>query len=70
MTDAPPTLPQASAGGIEQRKLRHIEACLRPDSQYAARPTGLHEVPWPYRALPERDLDRVDLRTGFLGRAL
>ncbi|GAA5435630.1 type 2 isopentenyl-diphosphate Delta-isomerase [Deinococcus aquaticus] len=74
MTDAPsipPAAPDTSAGsGIEQRKLRHIEACLRLDSQYAARTTGLHGVPWPYHALPELDLDRVDLRTGFLGRPL
>lgn len=75
MTDAPSIPPQAippqaGAGGIEQRKLRHIEACLRPDSQYAARDTGLREVPWPYRALPERDLKGVDLRADFLGRAL
>ncbi|UBV41861.1 type 2 isopentenyl-diphosphate Delta-isomerase [Deinococcus taeanensis] len=55
---------------IQARKLRHIDACLRPDSQYARQTTGLDAVPWPYRALPELDLDRVDLRTTFLGRPL
>jgi len=52
------------------RKLRHIEACLLPESQYQGVTTGLEGVPWPYRALPERDLNAVDLRVSFLGRAL
>lgn len=55
---------------IQTRKLRHIEACLRPDSQYARQTTGLEDVVWPYRALPERNLEDVDLRTSFLGRPL
>ena len=59
-----------SAGGIELRKLRHIEACLRPESQYQKVKTGLDTVPWPYRALPESDLDDVRLDTVFLGRRL
>lgn len=63
MTDLPP-------GGIQARKLRHIEACLRPESQYAGVTTGLERLPWPYRALPELDLEAVDLSTTFLGRRL
>jgi isopentenyl-diphosphate delta-isomerase len=55
---------------IAERKLRHLDACLDPRSQYAAVRTGLEAVPWPYRALPERDLDAVDLSTTFLGRRL
>ncbi|GAA5532814.1 type 2 isopentenyl-diphosphate Delta-isomerase [Deinococcus aluminii] len=55
---------------IQARKLRHIEACLLPASQYAGVTTGLERVPWPYRALPELDLDAVDLTVPFLGRAL
>ncbi|BDP42243.1 isopentenyl-diphosphate delta-isomerase [Deinococcus aetherius] len=58
------------ASGIQARKLRHIEACLRPESQYAQVTTGLERVPWPYRALPELDLDAVRLETAFLGRTL
>ncbi|MDL2345673.1 type 2 isopentenyl-diphosphate Delta-isomerase, partial [Deinococcus sp. MIMF12] len=52
------------------RKLRHLDACLRPESQYAGVSTGLERVPWPYRALPELDLGGVDLTTSFLGRSL
>ncbi|GAA5511680.1 isopentenyl-diphosphate delta-isomerase [Deinococcus carri] len=52
------------------RKLRHLEACLLPESQYARVTTGLERVPWPYRALPDLDLEAVDLSTPFLGRML
>lgn len=41
-----------------------------PESQYAAVKTGLHEVPWPYYALPELNLAQIDLRTTFLGKLL
>ncbi|GHF73470.1 type 2 isopentenyl-diphosphate Delta-isomerase [Deinococcus ficus] len=66
MPDAAPPAPSP----LSTRKLRHIEACLLPESQYQHVTTGLERVPWPYRALPETDLDDVDLRTTFLGRAL
>ena len=52
------------------RKLRHIEACLLPQSQYQGVTTGLEAVPWPYRALPELSLDDIDLGCTFLGKAL
>ena len=55
---------------IETRKLRHLEACLRPESQYQKVKTGLDSVPWPYRALPESNLEEVRLDTVFLGRRL
>jgi len=55
---------------IAERKLRHIEACLLPESQYQTVTTGLERVAWPYRALPELDLDAVDLSTRFLGKPL
>jgi isopentenyl-diphosphate Delta-isomerase len=55
---------------IQLRKLRHIEACLRPESQYQTLTTGLEAVPWPYRALPELNLGDVDLSTTFLGKPL
>ncbi|TSA85869.1 type 2 isopentenyl-diphosphate Delta-isomerase [Deinococcus detaillensis] len=55
---------------LETRKLRHIEACLRPESQYQRVTTGLENVVWPYHALPELDLDAVDLSTTFLGKPL
>jgi isopentenyl-diphosphate delta-isomerase len=55
---------------ITARKLRHVDACLLPESQYAGVTTGLEAVPWPYRALPERNLEEVDLGTTFLGHRL
>ena len=55
---------------ISLRKLRHIEACLMPESQYQTVSTGLEAVPWPYRALPELNLSDVDLRATFLGKPL
>lgn len=55
---------------IAERKLRHIEACLLPESQYQTLTTGLERVAWPYRALPELDLDAIDLTTTFLGKPL
>ncbi|ADV66580.1 type 2 isopentenyl-diphosphate Delta-isomerase [Deinococcus maricopensis] len=55
---------------LSDRKLRHIEACLRADSQYAHVTTGFERLRWPYRALPDLNVDDVDLRTTFLGRAL
>ncbi|MEF2278038.1 type 2 isopentenyl-diphosphate Delta-isomerase [Deinococcus sp. YIM 134068] len=58
------------AGGIQARKRRHIEACLLPESQYRGVTTGLERVPWPYRALPDLDLDAVRLETTFLGKPL
>lgn len=61
---------QAESVGIQERKLRHIEACLQPESQYAGVTTGLEQVAWPYRALPELNLDDVQLQTTLLGRRL
>ncbi|MDB5046476.1 MAG: isopentenyl-diphosphate delta-isomerase [Deinococcus sp.] len=61
---------QAGTTGLQERKLRHIEACLRPESQYAGVTTGLERVPWPYRALPGLNLDEVGLTTPLLGRIL
>lgn len=52
------------------RKMRHIEACLLPESQYQRVKTGLETVPWPYHALPEGNLDDVRLGTHFLGKSL
>ena len=64
-----PTRPPL-ASDLPGRKLRHIEACLLPESQYQGVTTGLETVPWPYRALPETNLDAVDLGCTFLGRRL
>lgn len=67
MTARPAAVPGAD---IQTRKLRHIEACLLPESQYQTVSTGLEAVPWPYRALPELNLADVELSTTFLGKPL
>lgn len=68
MTEPGTTAPGTSE--ITTRKVRHIDACLLPDSQYQGVSTGLSAVPWPYRALPEVNLEEVDLSTTFLDRRL
>lgn len=52
------------------RKRRHLEACLEAPVEYRTRTTGFETVDLPYRALPETDLDAIDTRSAFLGRAL
>lgn len=55
---------------MQERKFKHLEACLREDSQYQSVTTGLEKVAWPYRALPELNLNDIDLRCTFLGKPL
>nr|WP_221276934.1 type 2 isopentenyl-diphosphate Delta-isomerase [Deinobacterium chartae] len=52
------------------RKLKHIDACLSDEVRYQTVTTGLEALKWPYRALPEQNLEEVSLRTEFLGRPL
>lgn len=58
------------SGELAERKMRHIEACLTRDVQFQTVTTGLERVPWPYRALPEVNLDDIDLSITFLGKRL
>jgi len=55
---------------LPQRKLRHIDACLTGDVEYRTRTTGFELVAWPYRALPEVNLEDVNLSVEFLGKRL
>lgn len=55
---------------LTPRKLRHIQVCLEQDVQFQTVQTGLADVPWPYRALPDVNLAEVDLRCTFLGHEL
>jgi isopentenyl-diphosphate delta-isomerase len=66
----PPISRPTAATDLSLRKLRHIEACLLPESQYQSVTTGLQGVPWPYRALPELNLEDVRLDCTFLVRRL
>ena len=69
MSQSPMSRPEVSTD-LSVRKLRHIEACLLEASQYQGVTTGLEGVAWPYRALPEVNLDDVRLSCTFLGRRL
>lgn len=53
-----------------ERKLKHIQACLLPESQYQSVSTGLEKVDWPYCALPEKHLEEIDISCHFLGKRL
>ena len=61
------TVPEAEA--TASRKDAHIEVCLREDVG-SGRPTGLDRYRLEYDALPELDLDQVDLSTDVLGKRL
>ena len=52
------------------RKLRHLEVCLTAQVEYETRTTGFERFDLPYRALPETDLNAIDLSTTFLGKRL
>ncbi|MBN7324137.1 type 2 isopentenyl-diphosphate Delta-isomerase [Mycobacteroides abscessus] len=55
---------------LQERKKRHIDACLSDPVQYVTRTTGLERLDLPYMALPNSSLAGVDLSTEFLGRRL
>src|SRR5829696_2025067 len=52
-----------------ERKADHLRLAADPGVQHAVS-TGLQQVRLRHRALPERDLDAVSLRTRLLGRPL
>lgn len=56
--------------GAEQRKRDHLRLALGADVGFASLRTGLDDVRVRARALPERDLDDVDLGLGLWGRRL
>jgi isopentenyl-diphosphate Delta-isomerase len=55
---------------ISQRKLKHLEACLRPEVAFSLQTSGFEKMVWPYHALPECDLEGISLETTFLGKTL
>lgn len=57
-------------GGIQSRKVKHLEACLHGPVEFQTIRTGFAELTLPYRALPETELDSVELTTSFQGRSL
>lgn len=55
---------------IAQRKTDHINLCLDGDVAFRTRTTLLEDVELVHDALPDLDLDEVDLTTTFAGKTL
>ncbi|MFN3266652.1 MAG: type 2 isopentenyl-diphosphate Delta-isomerase [Deinococcales bacterium] len=58
------------AMSISARKLKHIKVCLEYPVAYTTKTTGFETVSWAYNALPEMQLEDVQLQTSFLGKPL
>src|SRR4051794_23348717 len=54
---------------MSERKADHLRLAAEPGVEHTVT-TGLEHVRLRHRALPERDLDTVSLRTRLLGRTL
>src|SRR2546423_14572192 len=53
----------------QRRKKEHLELCLDPSVESRAG-TGLDRYAFVHNALPEVDIDEIDLATTFLGKRL
>ncbi|HTU86076.1 MAG TPA: type 2 isopentenyl-diphosphate Delta-isomerase [Solirubrobacteraceae bacterium] len=62
-------MPSDEAGAVEARKAEHLELAARPDVD-ASSGSAWHDIRFEHEALPELDLDDVDLSVTFLGRRL
>jgi len=54
----------------QQRKKEHLEICLDPESVTGPSGTGLDRYRFVHNALPELDIDELDLSATFLGKRL
>lgn len=52
---------------ISNRKLEHIEICLKEDVEMRRNTTGFEDVWLVHRCLPEIDVEEINLETKFLG---
>jgi isopentenyl-diphosphate Delta-isomerase len=62
-------MPSDDEGAVEARKAEHLELAARPDVD-AASASAWHDIYFEHEALPECDLDDVDLSVTFLGHHL
>src|SRR5512135_212771 len=54
----------------QRRKKEHLELCLDTERISGPSSTGLEAYRFIHNALPELDIDEIDLRTTFLGKPL
>jgi len=54
----------------QQRKKEHLELCLDTNSVTSSSGTGLDRYRFLHNALPELDIDELDLSTDFLGKRI
>src|SRR3990172_1566802 len=54
----------------QKRKKEHLELCLNTESVTGPSSTGLDGYRFTHNALPELDIDEIDLGTFFLGKKL
>lgn len=62
--------PASSIDDLDARKSDHLDIALSPKLAFRQAETGFERVRFEHAALPELDLDAVDLGTTFLGRRL
>lgn len=55
---------------IQDRKLEHLLLCTHCDVQYKDKTTGFEDIELIHRALPEIDMDDIDLSINLLGKEL
>ena len=61
---------KAALTKTQSRKKEHLELCLDTESVASSSSTGLERYRFLHNALPELDIDELDLSTGFLGKRL
>ena len=59
-----------SLSATQRRKKEHLELCLDTESVASPAGTGLDQYSFIHNALPEIDIDEIDLSTTFLGKPL
>jgi isopentenyl-diphosphate delta-isomerase len=61
---------KAALTKTQSRKKEHLELCLDTESVASSSSTGLERYRFLHNALPELDIDELDLSTEFLGKRL
>jgi isopentenyl-diphosphate delta-isomerase len=66
----PPSRGKKPLTSTQRRKKEHLELCLDPPSAASPAATGLDRYAFVHNALPEIDIDEIDLGANFLGKRL